>query len=111
MIRFLFNLTARYILILCIHHVRPEVDGQHGDRSQGQRDAEEDERDEREQLGDVGRERVHDGLLQVVEDDSALLDADDYRREVVVHEYHVRCFLRHVRPGYAHGYSCPQCGA
>lgn len=53
--------------------------------------------------GDVGRERVRDGLLEVVEDEAALLDAADDGGEVVVEQDHVGRLLGHGAAHDAHG--------
>eukprot|EP00976_Prorocentrum_cordatum_P096718 1190680-Prorocentrum_minimum.AAC.6 len=85
------------------HHVRAEVhhENHHGGEGQGQ--ADHDEAQEGADLGNVGGERVADRLLQVVENEAALLHAVDNGGKVVVHENHVRSLLGHVLAGDAHG--------
>ena len=87
------------------YHVGADVDAEDGDGAERQRYAGRDEDEEGHQLGDVGRQRVRDRLLQVVEDEPALLDAGDDRREVVVEEDHVGRLFRDVRAGDAHGHT------
>eukprot|EP00754_Rhynchopus_humris_P027154 Rhum_TRINITY_DN15065_c9_g4::Rhum_TRINITY_DN15065_c9_g4_i2::g.137287::m.137287 len=77
-------------------HVGTQVDAQNQHRRQGQGQTGHDERHERRDLRDVRRQRVRDRLLQVVEDQTALLHTTHDRREVVVHEDHVGSLLRHV---------------
>ncbi len=84
-------------------HVGAQVDAEDGDGAQGQRDVGEDEEQERGDLGNVGRERVGDGLFEIVKDEPALLDARDDGRKVVVEQDHVGGLLGHVGPGDAHG--------
>lgn len=54
---------------------------------------------------DVRRERVRDGLLEVVEDETALLHTADDGREVVVEKDHVRSLLGHSASHDTHGNS------
>ena len=49
-------------------HVGAQVDAEDGDGAEGQRDVGHDEEQEGGDLGDVARQSVRDGLLQVVED-------------------------------------------
>ena len=53
------------------HHVRAQVNAEDGDGAQRQGDAEDDEQQERGDLGDVAGQGVGDGFLQVVEDQAA----------------------------------------
>ena len=53
-------------------------------------------------LGDVARQQEQDGLLDVVEDDAALMHRLDDGREVVVGQDHVRGLAGHVRADSAH---------
>mmetsp|Transcript_12653 Transcript_12653/g.39934 ORF Transcript_12653/g.39934 Transcript_12653/m.39934 type:complete len:787 (+) Transcript_12653:1142-3502(+) len=87
------------------HHVRAEVDAEdeHGGEGQGQ--LHHDEAEEGADLGDVGGERVGDGLLEVIEDEAALLHAVDDGGEVVIHEDHVGRLLGDVLAGDAHGHA------
>mmetsp|Transcript_30025 Transcript_30025/g.97760 ORF Transcript_30025/g.97760 Transcript_30025/m.97760 type:complete len:799 (+) Transcript_30025:140-2536(+) len=85
------------------HHVRAEVDAQNEHRRERQRDAQDDEAQEGANLRNVGGEGVRDRLLEIVEDEAALLHAVHDGGKVVVHENHVRSFLRHILAGDAHG--------
>lgn len=71
------------------YHVSSQIDAQNGDGSERERNVAQDERQEGRDLRNVGRERVRDRLLQVVEDETALLDAGDDRSEVVIEQDHV----------------------
>lgn len=57
-------------LSLAAHHVSAQVDAEDGDSSQRKRNAGDDEEEEGRDLGDVAGQRVCDGLLQVVEDET-----------------------------------------
>mmetsp|Transcript_12251 Transcript_12251/g.17009 ORF Transcript_12251/g.17009 Transcript_12251/m.17009 type:complete len:366 (-) Transcript_12251:1139-2236(-) len=78
-------------------HVRSEVDEQDEHGGEAERDLQCDEDEERRDLGDVRRQRVRDGLLEVVEDQPPLLHAVHDGREVVIEQDHVRRVLGHVR--------------
>lgn len=54
------------------HHVSSQIDAEDGDGAKRKGNVEEDESEERRDLWDVGGEGVGDGLLQVVEDETAL---------------------------------------
>mmetsp|Transcript_15325 Transcript_15325/g.33089 ORF Transcript_15325/g.33089 Transcript_15325/m.33089 type:complete len:1080 (-) Transcript_15325:311-3550(-) len=87
------------------HHVGTQVHHQDHHGGQGQGQADHNEAQEGANLGDVGGERVADGLLQVVEDEATLLHAVHDGGEVVVHENHVSSLLGHVLAGDAHGHT------
>lgn len=52
------------------HHVSAQVDAEDGDSSQRKRNAGDDEEEEGRDLGDVAGQRVRNGLLQVVKDET-----------------------------------------
>merc|ERR1712004_571691 len=85
------------------HHVRSQVDAENGDGSKGQGHVGQDEEEEGRDLGDVGGQGVGDGLLQVVEDQPALLDTSDNGGKVVVEQDHVSGLLGDVGAGDTHG--------
>eukprot|EP00754_Rhynchopus_humris_P027162 Rhum_TRINITY_DN15065_c9_g4::Rhum_TRINITY_DN15065_c9_g4_i7::g.137337::m.137337 len=84
------------------HHVGTQVDAQNQHRRERKRDLQDQVHNERRDLRDVRRQRVRDRLLQVVEDQTALQHTVHDRREVVVHQDHVRSLLRHVHTGDTH---------
>ena len=49
------------------HHVGTEVDTQYGDGTERQRNVGDDKQQERRDLRNIARQRVRDGLLEVVE--------------------------------------------
>lgn len=53
------------------HHVSAQVNAEDGNSPQRQRDTSDDEEQEGRDLWDVAGQRVGDGLLQVVKDESA----------------------------------------
>ena len=79
-----------------------EVDVQDLDGAQRERLAEERSADEEPDLAQVRREQVHQVLLDVAKDASALLHGGDDRGEVVVGERHRGRLFRHIRAGNAH---------
>ncbi len=88
------------------HQISSQVDAEDGDGSKRQRHVSEDEEQEGRDLGDVGRQRVRDRLLEVVEDKSPLLDTRHDRCKVVVEQDHVGRLFAHVTSGDPHGNSC-----
>merc|ERR1711868_155800 len=85
------------------HHVRSQVDAENGDSSKGQGHVSQDEEEEGGDLGDVGGQGVGDGLLQVVEDQPALLNTSDNGGKVVIEQDHVGSLLGDVGAGDTHG--------
>ena len=83
-------------------HVGAEVHAKDEHGAERERALERDVREERGDLRDVGRERVRDRLLEVVENEAALLHAVDDGGEVIVEEDHVRRLLGDVRSHDAH---------
>lgn len=61
------------------HHVSAQVDAEDGDSSQRERNAGDDEEEEGRDLRDVARQRVRDGLLQVVKDETTCGDHKQIR--------------------------------
>lgn len=71
------------------YHVSSQIDAQNGDGSERERNVAQDERQEGRDLRNVGCQRVRDRLLQVVENETALLDSGNDRSEVVIEQDHV----------------------
>lgn len=59
-----------YARPLTAHHVSAQVDAEDGDSSQRERNAGDNEEEEGRDLRDVAGQRVRDGLLQVVKDET-----------------------------------------
>ena len=97
--------TREYGNVRATHHVRSQVDAENSDGTERQRDVAKDERQEGWDLGDVRGEGVRDGFLQVVEDQSSLLDTGHDRGEVVIEQNHVGRLLGHVRTSDTHCYT------
>merc|ERR1719445_3015995 len=85
------------------HHVRAKVDAEDGDGAKGQGHVSQDEEEEGGDLRDVGGQSVSDGLLQVIEDQSALLNTSHNGGKVVVEQDHVSGLLGDVGAGDTHG--------
>ena len=83
-------------------HVRAQVDQQNENGFQWERDLEHNERQKRADFWNVGRQRVRNGFLQIVEDQTSFFNSVHNRREVVVHQNHVRRLLAHRRSHDAH---------
>merc|ERR550534_3462114 len=79
------------------------VDAEDGDGAKGQGHVSEDEEEEGGDLGDVGGQSVSNGLLQVIEDQPALLNTSDNGGKVVVEQDHVSGLLGDVGAGDTHG--------
>merc|ERR550534_3550920 len=79
------------------------VDAEDGDSSKGQGHVSQDEEEEGGDLRDVGGQSVSDGLLQVVEDQPALLNTSHNGGKVVVEQDHVSGLLGGVGAGDTHG--------
>ena len=88
------------------YHVGTQIDAQNGDGTQRQGNIGDDEEQEGRDFGDVGRQSVGDGFLQVVEDETTLLHTGHDRSKVVVQEDHVGRLFGHVRSGDTHGDTC-----
>jgi len=59
------------VCVCVCYHVCSQVDAEDGDGAQRQRDVDEDEEQEGGDLWDVAGQRVRDGFLQVVKDQTA----------------------------------------
>jgi len=88
------------------HHVSSQIDAEDGDSSKGQGHISQDEEQERRDLRDVGGQSVGNGLLQVVENETALLHTSDDGGEVVVEQNHVGGLLGHIGTSNTHGNTC-----
>ena len=108
------------------HQICAEIDAEDGDGAKGEGDVGDDEDEEGSDLRDVGRQRVRDRLLQVVEDqttwgkkvimtslnnkirkfrgrDLTFLNSGDDRSKIVIEQDHVGGLLGHVTSGDSHG--------
>ena len=83
-------------------HVRTEIDAQDEHSRQRFRNLHGDVAQERSDFRNVGRKRVRDRLLEVVEDETTFFDAVDDGREVVIHKDHIGSFLGNILTGDTH---------
>ena len=85
------------------NHVGAEIDAQDEHRGERQRQLGGDVAEERRNLRNVGRERVSDRLLEVIEDETTFFNTVDDGGKVVIHENHVGGFLGNILTGDTHG--------
>lgn len=84
------------------HHVGSEIDAKDGYSAQRQRYVTEDEGEERRDFGNVRGKSVSDGLLEVVENQTAFLDSGYNRCEVIIQQNHVGSLFGDVRASDTH---------
>lgn len=82
--------TEEKVCFPAAHHVGAQVDAEDGDRSQRKRNAGDDEEEEGRDLRDVTGQRVRDGLLQVVEDETTCSDQKHKEERKMVLCRHLR---------------------
>ena len=85
------------------NHIRTKINAQNKHGGQRQRQLGGDVAQEGGNFRNVGRQRVRDGLLQVVKNETTFLNAIDNRGKVIVHENHISSFLRDILTSNTHG--------
>ena len=87
-------------------HVSSQIDTQNCDGTQWEGHISQDEEQEGTDLGNVTGQCVGDGFLQVVEDQTTLLNTSDDGGKVVVQQDHVSGLFAHIRASNTHSHTC-----